>query len=98
MNSVTTGLLIFDISDVRRYRKFYKIMDCFQYRRIQKSVIEIEESEERIEIMLERLRKLIEDTEENVCYIPLCSEDMAKITDLGVVISRESMEREYFVL
>lgn len=95
---MSLGILIYDITNKRLFSKIYKIMESYHTRRIQKSVFEIDEDNNRIIELIDRICGIIDMKADKLSFIPLCEDDESQIIDIGILSDRESMNRRYLIL
>lgn len=74
-------LIIYDIRDTKRLAKVAKILESYAVR-VQYSVFEAITEKEMIEIIRERVNRIIED-EDFVVYFELCNSDWQKQIKYG---------------
>lgn len=93
-----TGLIIYDVTDKRIYRKMYKILDTYNVKRMQKSVYEINESRERALRLFQSLHAIINEETDTLAFIPLCEADLERLTQLGKKVSHQADISSYVIL
>ena len=74
-------LLIYDIRDDKRLRKIAKVMEEYGVR-VQKSVFEMEATENTLKLLKKRVQKIIKE-EDYVVYFKLCEKDWQKREKYG---------------
>lgn len=79
---MTFWVVCYDIADDRRRREVVKVLEGFG-RRAQKSVFECELEDEQRERLETRLRRAIEETEDDVRFYPMNRADLKRVRLLG---------------
>lgn len=79
---MTFWVVCYDIADDRRRREVVKVLEGFG-RRAQESVFECELEDEQRERLETRLRRAIEETEDDVRFYPMNRADLKRVRLLG---------------
>ena len=83
-------LLIYDIRDDKRLRKIAKVMEEYGVR-VQKSVFEMEATENTLKLLKKRVQKIIKE-EDYVVYFKLCEKDWQKREKYGKKVFVEEVK------
>ena len=88
-------LIIYDIRDPKRLQKISKKMTEYATR-VQKSVFEIEAPKKIVNILREKIRKLMEE-EDYVVYFSLCERDWQKRIKYGPETFELEEDKSYYI-
>lgn len=71
-------LICFDVRDAKRLRKVANEMENFGCR-VQRSVFECHLQTQQLQTLQQRLADLLEPSEDQVRYYPLCGKDLSRV-------------------
>ena len=91
-------LLIYDISKSKNYRKLYKILEFYNFVRIQKSLLEISETRVRIMKLCLEIQKNLDVENEKIVIIPICSDDSKMTESFGLILKTTLINRNFRIL
>ena len=88
-------VICFDVADKKRLRQVAIQMENFG-QRIQYSVFECYLDNENIKVLKQRLKKIINEKEDDIRYYGICNKDRSKIVYDG--IASMTQNNEYYLL
>jgi CRISPR-associated endonuclease Cas2 len=89
--------VLYDIKDYKRLKRVAKIATSFGVRE-QYSGFEMNMPESVVEIMLNRFKNVIDESEDFIAILPLCERDYQKIEKYGKCLPTDAVSGPFAIL